>query len=91
MSIESFVWGFYMWCNNLALPQSCTLVHSVTKLLDPFVPVKHCPIGADGSIINVNLDKEYKWLANLLTMLNKCSLDNGDYASWTVNSANGEP
>ena len=38
----------------------------------------------DKSIININVKNEYKWLANLSTILNKDSLDDDDYVSWAA-------
>ena len=75
----------------LPLPQSYTLVHPVTKTLDPIVPVKKCPINADESIVKVYMKKEHKWLSHLSTMVNKDSLDGGDYASWAAHSASEQP
>ena len=71
----------------LPLPQSYTLVHPITKLLDPVVPVKKCPTSADERIINLNMKREDKWLPHLSTLVGKESLSDGDFASWAAYNA----
>ena len=75
----------------LPLPQSYTLVHPVTKTLEPVVPTKACPINLDKSIIDVSMRKEHDWLSHLSEMVSKESLNGGDYVSWAAFSASKQP
>ena len=75
----------------LPLPQSYTLVHPVTKTLEPVVPTKACPINPDKSIIDVSMRKEHDWLSHLSEMVSKESLNGGDYVSWAAFSASKQP